>query len=379
MSEGGLQEHGYRLVLRRTIDLQTTRLRIIINLYYSLYFVVHHLMAEHSHENEIVPSIAEPSSLVRSEQCVICLDLISEKAVALPCQHEQFDFPCLGTWLQRQQVCPLCKAEVKAIKFNFDELAKGGSKIFHLPALEFPSSGRRGNGTVGGRDRQRRLRHGRQYSREGRNLPAGNAHTEERKESSLDFRRHVYRNQLYSLHVGTNRISRYRNLAPASFIQDERLTSRARMWIRRELQVFDFLNSNSLPSSKGRSTDRRANNADFLLEYIIAILKSIDLKGSTGQAEELLKDFLGRDNARLFLHELEAWLRSPYEYLRDWDRAVQYAITEPNETRTSRFQGGTESYRHPRPSSSSNDTISVPRWFSDRFVLEDDPIRTGPI
>jgi hypothetical protein len=58
----------------------------------------------------------------------------------------------------------------------------------------------------------------------------------------------------------------------------------------------------------------------------------VDIKGSAGQAEELLRDFLGRDNARLFLHELLAWLRSPYASLEDWDRHVQY----PNLTTTSR-------------------------------------------
>lgn len=53
----------------------------------------------------------------------------------------------------------------------------------------------------------------------------------------------------------------------------------------------------------------------------------MDIKGSAGQAEELLRDFLGRDNARLFLHELQAWLRSPYVSLEDWDRNVQYEDT----------------------------------------------------
>jgi regulator of sirC expression with transglutaminase-like and TPR domain len=72
---------------------------------------------------------------------------------------------------------------------------------------------------------------------------------------------------------------------------------------------------------------QQTNNAEFLLEYIIAILKTVDVKGSAGQAEELLTEFLGREDARLFLHELRAWLRSPYTVLEDWDRAVQYPST----------------------------------------------------
>lgn len=152
------------------------------------------------------------------------------------------------------------------------------------------------------------------------------------------------------------------------------------MWIRRELQVFDFLNSDTPPPSSSKSADRRASNADFLLEYIISILKSIDLKGSTGQAEELLKDFLGRDNAKIFFHELEAWLRSPYEYLKDWDRAVQYAVLaeghiDVHETGSCQ---NPELRRSSSQSPSSNDPAAVPRWFSDRFVLGNDNARNEP-
>ena len=103
-------------------------------------------------------------------------------------------------------------------------------------------------------------------------------------------------------------------------MHDEELISRARKWIRRELQVFEFLQSNG----QGEGITRRAGNAEFLLEYIIAILKTVDIKGSGGQAEDMLQEFLGRENTRLFLHELRAWLRSPYVSLEDWDRHVQY-------------------------------------------------------
>lgn len=155
-------------------------------------------------------------------------------------------------------------------------------------------------------------------------------------------RRHVYRNQLYSLRVGSNRLSQYRELTPELFNRDEQLVSRARKWIRRELRVFSFLNpdpeeedgeagpnrNNRVPRpGQQRLENRRGNNAEFLLEYVIAILRTVDVKGSAGQAEELLRDFVGRDNARLFLHELSSWLRSPYMSLEDWDRNVQYEDT----------------------------------------------------
>lgn len=180
---------------------------------------------------------------------------------------------------------------------------------------------------------------------EGRALPSSNRLPERRSfhrrashaldpEDSLARRRRVYRNQTYSLRVGSNRLSQYRELTPEMFNRDDNLISRARKFIRRELRVFEFLNpevteeqqqqrSRPRPGQQ-RLQNRRANNAEFLLEYVIAILRTVDIKGSTGQAEELLQEFIGRANARLFLHELNSWLRSPYNSLEDWDRHVQY-------------------------------------------------------
>lgn len=141
-------------------------------------------------------------------------------------------------------------------------------------------------------------------------------------DAALLRRRQIYARGLYSLYVGTNRLSRFRDWTPQLLSQDEELISRARKWIRRELQVFDFLN---IDGGEGEGVTRRANNAEFLLEYIVAILKTVDIKGSRGQAEDMLQEFLGRENTQLFLHELKAWLRSPYMSLEDWDRHVQYA------------------------------------------------------
>ena len=39
--------------------------------------------------------------------CVICLDTISESAIASPCDHI-FDFLCLVSWLLERSTCPLC-------------------------------------------------------------------------------------------------------------------------------------------------------------------------------------------------------------------------------------------------------------------------------
>lgn len=338
-------------------------------------------------------SIANP--LLAPDHCVICLDVISDKAIALPCNHEQFDFPCLGTWLQRQQVCPLCKGLVTALRFNVtDTGGENESRIFYLPAQEAtpPRSGSDTVRSFGGdrratqesviwrRDRER-LSAG-PYRRRRRDRSHTQPSADITRESALSVRRHVYRQSLYSLHVGSNRISRYRTLTPSMFQNDAHLISRARMFIRRELQVFDFLNpddssdtssaraSSSTNSTGSKSTDRRANNADFLLEYIVSILKSIDLKGSSGQAEELLTDFLGRPNAKLFIHEFGSWLRSPYERLEHWDRNVQYAMPSSTKPHEHREREGGQHNTCEGPLSDDGNVDRVPRWFSERFVLD---------
>jgi hypothetical protein len=240
--------------------------------------------------------------------CVICLEHISEQAVAQPCKHDSFDFLCLISWLEEQPSCPLCKTEIKTVRYEYKNEK---FKTYNVPAAKStkqPASiaPRRQNfDHRGRRPSQRRIGYG--------SRPLAPA------DEALFRRRHIYRNKLYSLHVGTNRVSRFKDLTPALFTIDTELVSRARKWIRRELQVFEFLNPDVASGS-----DRRANNAEFLLEYIVAILKTVDIQGSGGQAEEMLKDFLGRENTVLFLHELRAWLRSPYVNLEDWDRHVQY-------------------------------------------------------
>lgn len=45
----------------------------------------------------------------------------------------------------------------------------------------------------------------------------------------------------------------------------------------------------------------------------------------------MLADFLGRDHARLFLHELGSWLRSPAHSLVAWDKEVKYPTVESAE------------------------------------------------
>ncbi|KAF2267630.1 hypothetical protein CC78DRAFT_456901 [Lojkania enalia] len=249
------------------------------------------------------------------DACVICLSPISERAVTVPCNHTTFDFICLASWLQQKSACPLCKTEVRAVQYDWR--SPSDFRTFSVRSTEVPRNPAPA-ATAFSTSYQRS-----RYRLPRRPHPTRQPYSPPDPDTALLRRRFVYRHQLYSYHVGTNRLSRYQDLTPEMVTSSPELQSRAKMFIRRELRVFSFLDSGSdgVPF-QGRPTT--SSNAEFLLTYIVAILKAIDLKESTGHAEELLSEFLGRDSARLFLHELNAWLRSPYTKLEDWDRHVQY-------------------------------------------------------
>lgn len=263
-------------------------------------------------DGKVSSTVSESPSIPVPDLCVICLGLLRNarnggRATALPCGHDDFDFPCLGTWLQQKQTCPLCKAQVTAVRHLEED---GKPELFYLPAENLPQRP------------QHRISRRRQRHRQTDHV----AHRDLQKDPALALRKRIYSAGLYSLHVGANAISGYRNITPQTFASSPELIRKARIFIRRELKVFDFLNPDSTEHPmQGGQLDRRSTNAEFLLEYIIEILKVIQIKGSSGQAEELLKDYLGRANAKLFLHELESWLRSPCERIMEWDQMVQYA------------------------------------------------------
>lgn len=51
----------------------------------------------------------ESEETMATTPCVICLETVSEPGIAVPCQHANFDFLCLLSWLEQRPNCPLCK------------------------------------------------------------------------------------------------------------------------------------------------------------------------------------------------------------------------------------------------------------------------------
>ncbi|KAF7717028.1 Uncharacterized protein PECH_003157 [Penicillium ucsense] len=294
------------------------------------------------------------------DPCVICLDAITEPCVGIPCLHANFDYLCLLSWLEQRPNCPLCKASVNAVQYDLS--GPGGPKTYKVPPPNLTNAAPR---PALARQNQAR----RQQSIRHRAFPTRSTGAQN---DWLSIRRNVYRNQLYSLRVGSNRLSRYTEVTPDDFNRDEALVSRARKWIRRELQVFSFLHPEPedapaqprdpvARTGQQRLEQRRANNAEFLLEYIVAILRTVDIRGSAGQAEDLLRDFLGRENARLFLHELLAWLRSPYASLDDWDRHVQYPPSSDGFSNSQNLDGRSSRRRPARSGPARARSASPPR------------------
>lgn len=268
--------------------------------------------------------ISSLSAEETTECCVICLGEVVEQCEARPCQHNKFDYICLVTWVQEHPTCPLCKSDVREIRYDLSEDGKQG-KTYKV--LE--QSG--GSDKSHGQTEERLIRSVSHSEHRTRGITGRSRHAEcQYEEEAIRRRRYIYQHNLYSLHVGSNRRqpanSRYRELSPQLFMTDPGLISRARTWLCRELRVFEFLHTNDDPPQSHDVVRRpKPCKAEFLHEYIIAILKTIDIQGSAGQAEDMIQEFLGRKNTQLFLHELKAWLRSPYRSLGAWDRVVQYS------------------------------------------------------
>ncbi|PSK53883.1 hypothetical protein B9Z65_7689 [Elsinoe australis] len=236
------------------------------------------------------------------ETCVICLSAISERAVTYPCNHLVFDFLCLVSWLQQRPNCPLCNTPVQRVEYDWR--APHDFKTYTVPtktptttSSNTTQAARRGayRGTRGRGSAFRRPQ------TPGPSIPSTS-------DLALQRRRLIYIRQLFSLHRAPARP--IQSLTPALFRSSPHLQRKARLFLRRELQVFTFLKTTS--------------RLEFVLEYIVGMLRKLEIKGADGGMENLVAEVLGRAGAKLLLHEIGAWLESSFDRLEDWDRAVQY-------------------------------------------------------
>ncbi|PSN62873.1 hypothetical protein BS50DRAFT_501516 [Corynespora cassiicola Philippines] len=263
----------------------------------------------------LVETSAGPDKDDSEDTCVICLSPVTERAITVPCNHWTFDFICLVSWLQERSACPLCKTDVTAVQYDW--VSPSDFKTYHVRST-IPSSS--SSSTSRSYGRHSRLALPRRPPRP-RSPP--------RRDIALMHRRYVYRYKLYSFHVGSNRHSQYQEVTPRDIASSPHLQYKAKAWIRRELRVFGFLHSD--PAGGPVTGVTTSGNLEVLLSYILAIVKKVDLKASNGHAENLIAESLGRENARLFLHELNAFMRSPYTRPEEWDRNVEYTHLLPHD------------------------------------------------
>ncbi|KAM7192487.1 RING U-box [Naviculisporaceae sp. PSN 640] len=262
-------------------------------------------------------TISEQHDTWRSEICVICRESVSSRCEARPCGHNNFDYLCLVTWLEFRARCPLCQSTVDEVWYRSVEEDGGDLKTYKVP--------RPSQGSVDDEHRQE----------------TESLSEEEREWNQWLLRRcRVYQENLYALHVGSNRRqigeSQYTELSPELFNSRPELVSRARTWLCRELRIFTFLHRDAAdPSSINLN---KPTKVEWVREYIIFLLKSIDTQDHTGYAEHLLSGHLPRDLARHLLHELRAWLRSPFQTPDEWYRAVQYPLENVVRESEDRFE-----------------------------------------
>ncbi|KAF3906414.1 hypothetical protein ABW20_dc0105153 [Dactylellina cionopaga] len=255
-----------------------------------------------------------PTKIPRTlESCCICLAPVTSatRAVATPCLHACFDFSCLVTWLEgAQSTCPVCKQTVESVKYNFDTTGTGFQK-YQIKSSSPSSSSSSNSQSI--RNSRRRTEARRRTCTTG-GKPA----------DDIPRRRFIYKNHLRSLHIGVNRKSRFANYTPKSVRSDPELLSKAKAFIRRELEVFEWTEA----------------NREWLVEYVVAIVKTVGLRGAEGKAEDLMEEFLGREFAGVFIHELNAFLKSPFVRVRDYDAWAQYGVAIPEEVGELNLGGG---------------------------------------
>lgn len=270
------------------------------------------------------------SSAKPVEDCGICLNPISDRAVIVPCNHLCFDVHCLLRCLREGPRCPICREDVEKIEYEWAGpedfktyyVRKEGERVvivsYDRPQpTDLPTKARRMRGENYVDDfEDQHVRY---------------------EDPALAFRRQVYKRQLSSSHVGSNSVSGYRDFTAKYFRESPELQSRARTFLRRELLAYspvDVLNErhrqiyeqqNTAPNPPSLPTVRYGeSNRESLIEWIVALLKHCEVKGADGKAQDLLAEHIGKHNAPVLLHELQAWLRSPYARLDQWDRQVQY-------------------------------------------------------
>ncbi|KAF9484620.1 hypothetical protein BDN70DRAFT_903599 [Pholiota conissans] len=248
------------------------------------------------------------------ENCSICLQSLVDRTVIPKCSHE-FCFECLLVWTEQSRRCPLCTQAIGDYLIHSIRSRYDYRKHYLLPLRTSPPPYRPAQNNPileNTRNYARRRRREREWGTQRRD------DTENDKlERSIEFRRWIYRHDVYAKHVASNSYTKYRPYpTPAQFSASQDLISRTTSFLRRELQIWEGL------------------DVEFLTTLIISLMKAIDIRSES--AVKLISEFLDMDapytpggrhvNAEHFAHEVYCYVRSPYKDLFVYDSVVQVSF-----------------------------------------------------
>ncbi|KAJ8061500.1 hypothetical protein OCU04_009315 [Sclerotinia nivalis] len=233
----------------------------------------------------------------KDEDCKICDQSVSWKAKLQPCGHEIFHYCCIEKWLETgSRTCPLCRGEITSVRHNFSEDGKH-SKYKNLLELEF-------HGLLLAQEVHAVLR-----------IP------QQRMRRRLD----VHLTKSFSLPI----ISfGQRKVTPQDIANSSDMEARVRLFAEHEIQVFYLkcvcpgCQVSPLPAHIV-SVNRLEEFRSFVLDRVVDLLKRYDLRDKAVEIEQATEEYLN-EHARLFLHELRAWIESPFETLDQWHRNAKY-------------------------------------------------------
>ncbi|KAK9460101.1 uncharacterized protein V1516DRAFT_486336 [Lipomyces oligophaga] len=262
-----------------------------------------------------------------SEKCAICLQVLipTRQVYTFPCRH-RWHLTCISQWLRvsKQPTCPLCKEIVELVVFEYPSKHLADQAVLRIPVSVFTKPAP--------------IPVSFSVSQTDQSPTTGLEESFSRFTMSVFRRQYIYRNRLRVCHFGANPYSRFTRL-PGSleFRRSQVLQARMRGFIRRELCVFPVLFDPQNPVLReyflATSTSREI---EFVTAYTLHIFGHIDVQTAQGHltAVAALAEYLGSQHAKLYVHEVCQFARSPCSSVFEYDRLAQYVFGEREYGRT---------------------------------------------
>ncbi|RPA79732.1 hypothetical protein BJ508DRAFT_415737 [Ascobolus immersus RN42] len=211
--------------------------------------------------------------------CPICLEDIDPRDVSftLPCHHK-FDRRCIMEWVQTGGTedvrCPACRTAVENVIGGWDYVEELKLWMYGGLGKRYPEISR----LIALQLELRLLWLERQSTRPRWLLNAHLARFPVVDSIYLIRRLLVYHFGLRSKYIGSNSISKYKEVTSSTIAKDSELAEKARRFIKRELSVLQH--------------EMTEKDRDKYVQGVINVISSVDLKSAGGRAELLIHETL---------------------------------------------------------------------------------------